>query len=258
MSLRSEIATLCAMGRSAALVPFIGDAYETSSPGAFRVLVIGINSYISEKDWPKDPAKMRDWHRDWWGTAACEAGGSYAFYTKAFREASALGQALASSSSLFSKLSFDADPSTKTGLYATNAVKEYMRGDEFKDSKSITPEILAKYRETWHAELDALANHGVLPHLIVVLGEQVWDHAWQAFHGEHHRSKAFEVVEYETPGVFEDPIHHHANRLLLKAGDKTQQTLLVRFHHPSKWGPDQKRAEWILGEPNFRKLARLA
>ena len=117
--------------------------------------------------------------------------------------------------------------------------------------------MLAKYRPTWHQELDVLARHGVLPHLIVVLGEQVWETAWQAFHEDHRRSGAFEVVEYTTPGEFEDPIHHHANRLLLKTGDTTQSTLLVRFHHPSKWGPDQKRADWLLDEPKFRELARL-
>lgn len=258
MTLAQAMTALYDQHGPANLLPFIGAAYEQASQTAFRMMVIGINSYISEQDWPEDPASMRGWYGDWWAKAACNEGGTHAFYTKAFKETSRLAEALAASSSLFPGLAFDADSSTKAGLYATNVVKEYMRGDEFKDSKSITPEILAKYTETWHAELDALANHGVLPHLIVVLGEQVWDLAWQAFHVEHHRSSAFEVVEYDTPGAFEDPIHHHANRLLFKVGDVPQQTLLVRFHHPSKWGPDQKRAEWILAEPKFRTLAGLA
>ena len=251
MSLPEDIDAAYSAHGPAAVAPFIGCAYEDGTPSTFRTLVLGINSYISEPDWPSEnPASMRLWFRDWWAQAARQEGGTHAFYTKAWNEASKLATTLAEGSSLFQGLRHDADPSTK-------AVKEYLRGDEYKDAKNVTPAMLEKYRPTWHAELDVLARHGVLPHLIVVLGEQVWETAWQAFHKDHDRPRAFEVVEYTTPGVFEDPIHHHANRLVLKTGDTTQTTLLVRYHHPSKWGPDQKRAEWLLAEPKFRELARL-
>jgi hypothetical protein len=256
MSVRGEIGSHYARHGPAHFTPFIGDAYEDGRADAFRAMIVGINPYISDGDW-KAPEEMRGWLEGFWGNAACGHGGTHPFFTKAFRETDRLARALCSSSNLFRHVEYDDSPQTKSGLYATNAVKVYLAA-EYQDASRVTPELLEPYRTTWHAELNTLARRGVFPHLIVALGQQIWQHMWQAFDEHYFKQPEFSVLRYGTCGSDADPVYHHANRLLVKTARAEQDVLLVRFHHPAARGAEQRRAEWLLDQPAFRKLAEMA
>lgn len=234
--------------------PFIGDAFEDRRPGAFRVLAVGINSYVSTPHW-NESAGMSGWLRAWWTKAAQGNGGTFRFYTRAFRETCKLGSAMVSSP-LFGGLQFDTAPETKATLYATNAVKVFTT-EQHKRSTGITPEVLEPYRDTWHAELNALADHGVFPHLIVAFGGQIWEHVWRAFDTTMHAQPNFRVLRHETCGHRPDVVYHHANRFEVESNGGSGTVFVVRLHHPQARTPDARRAEWLLAQADFRSLAAL-
>jgi len=68
-------------------------------------------------------------------------------------------------------------------FYGTNAVKTFL-GAEGKTTQGMSAADFQKYAGDWHRELDVMAEHGVLPHLIVVLGEQIWELMWRSFYPE--------------------------------------------------------------------------
>jgi hypothetical protein len=236
------------------LLPFIGQSYKEDSPDAFRVAVIGLNAYVSDGDWPKNSAELQKWYPGWWSEAG--HGKSHRFFTTAYRDAGLLAEELAGRSKLFSGLKYDAAPQSKSGFYGTNAVKIFL-GEEHKTSSGLTDAGFQQYAPTWHQELDTMAEHRVLPHLIVVLGRQIWNLMWGAFHPDtrpqyHH----FTTTAYETCGNEGDPCYHHVNRVTVKIGDTSQSLLVVRLAHPAAYG-DRHRAEWLRWEKDFRNLAEL-
>lgn len=68
----------------------------------------------------------------------------------------------------------DLHPKSKRSLYATNTLKVYTE-EEFKNSDSIPQAEIERFANTWRAELDLMAHHGCLPHLIIVFGERIWE-----------------------------------------------------------------------------------
>lgn len=54
-------------------------------------------------------------------------------------------------------------------LYATNAVKVYLPASTGKQAQ-LNPADFERHRDQWHQELQAMRQHGVLPHLVVVFG----------------------------------------------------------------------------------------
>ncbi len=232
------------------MLPFIGTAYENADPTTFRIAVVGINAYVSSGDWPTDRDKLGSWYPGWWRAAG--HGTTYRFFNVAYKEADLLARQLVQSSDLFQGLAYDGDPKSKSGFYATNAVKVFL-GENHKKAHGITPDFLSQYTPTWNGELEAMATHGVMPHLIVVLGSQVWANIWQSLHPKKgFASEHFTVDAYQTCG---DPCFHHANLITVSVGGRKQPILLVRMTHPAAQG--DRRAAWLLGQVAFRDLAQL-
>lgn len=251
MTFADEIEMLYREHGSRHIQPFIGDAFRLALPGRARVAAVGINAYLSDKDWRDTEHARKDevhgWFRAFWREE------KHTFYKRGYGEVTALGHSLAGSE-LFTGLEFDEAPSTKPCLYATNAIKNFLE-QELVDSTKLDPGLLAEHTETWRRELDAMAKHGVFPHVVVVFGALIWPPMWQVFHKDSARPfQHFNVTAYESLDSA-DPAYHHVNRLGIDTTSGPQSTLLVRVAHPSR--PAQHSAKWLLGQPSFRTLARL-
>jgi hypothetical protein len=256
MSFATKISAIYRAHGPKHLLPFIGQSYENGSPEAFRVAVIGLNAYISDGDWPEDDAELQGWYCGWWSKAG--HGKSHRFFNTAYREAGLLADELAQSSKIFTGLTYDTEPQSKSGFYGTNAVKIFL-GEQHKTSDGLADADFRQYAPAWQQELDTMAERRVLPHLIVVLGRQIWDLMWGSFYPEGSNRvqyQHFTVTDYQTCGSDGGSCYHFANRITVKVGSTRQKLLLVRLAHPANYG-DQRRAEWLLGEKDFRKLAGL-
>jgi hypothetical protein len=256
MNFSSRIAKVYQRHGTKHILPFIGASYESRTPDAFRLAVVGLNAYISNGDWPTRDQTLRDWYHGWWANAGHAK--TYRFFNIAYREVSRLAEALSSSSRLFAGLKYDGSPEQKSGVYATNAIKVFL-GEDHKTSGNLTPEDFGRYAPDWHEELDLMAEHRVLPQLIVVLGRQIWDLMWGAFYPEKPylvRYRNFKVAEYETCGDADGSCYHFANRITVELGARRHVMLVVRISHPSTpW--DDRRSDWLLAQPDFRQLAKL-
>lgn len=254
MSFAAKITNIYQAHRPRHLLPFIGKSYENGSPDAFRVAVVGLNAYVSHGDWPKDDAELQGWYPGWWSEAG--HGKSHRYFTTAHREAGLLAEELAERSKLFSGLTYDAVPQSKSGIYGTNAVKIFL-GEEHKTATALSPASFQHYAPAWHQELDTMAEHRVLPHLIVVLGRKIWELMWGSFHEDTRpQYQHFAVTDYQTCRDENAPCYHHANLLTVRVGSDDQRILLVGLAHPAARG-NARRADWLLGEKDFRKLAAL-
>jgi hypothetical protein len=237
------------------LLPFVGQSYENASCGVFRVAVVGINAYLCGDDWHKPGKVLRTWYRNWWEDAG--HGETHRYFNVAYREVNLLAGELTSRSKLFSDLRYDAKPQDKSGIYGTNFIKELLE-EKYKDSRQLTEAQVQQSKPGWRHELDLMAEHRVLPHLVIVLGQKMWGAICESFDPECAQTNNYQhlqTAQYKTcfnPG---DPCYHHANLLTLRAGETSQKLLLVRMDHPS--ARRQRRALWLLTQPHFRKLARL-
>src|SRR5689334_7962290 len=71
------------------ILPFIGSAYTTPSASDLRVMTIGINSYVSPKDWaPEQNRPHPAWLRGWF------AEGKHRFFARVLKETAHLVQRL--------------------------------------------------------------------------------------------------------------------------------------------------------------------
>lgn len=180
---------------------------------------------------------------------------THRYFNVAYREADTLARQLSTDSKLFAGLTHDSDPKTKPGFYGTNAVKVFL-GEDYKKADGLTPDMLAQYTPTWRQELDVMAEHGVLPHLIVVLGSQIWEVMWRTLHPTHGMaSEHFTVDDYRTCGGRGSPCYHHANLITLAIGERKHSLLLVRLTHPAAQG--NRHAKWLLEQEAFRELVQL-
>lgn len=232
------------------LVPFIGDAYLHPKPGDFRVVVIGINAYLSDKDIPAVQKNGGTWFRDWWKE------GSFKFYTTAYRESDWVARGL-QTSPYFRGLHYVTDPAVKPCLYATNAIKSFLP-ERHKDAATITQELLQPSTQTWQAELDVMAEHGVFPHLIVVFGEVIWESIWKSFALEYAPDyQLFQILEYCPCANEKSPVFHRANRIRIALPKSEQTVLLVRLDHPATKRAQRKDAQWLLTHYDFKMLIGL-
>jgi len=243
------------------LLPFIGARFERPSHDALRVAVVGINSYIKANHW-KAPDEMRGWFAGWWTHAGCgEARRTWPYYTRAFRESDILARALSSASQLFAGLHYDSSPTDKNGYYATNAIKTYLQESAGKLATDVPDELIREHARVWHAELDLMAEFGVLPHLVVCFGQKLWDSMWRAFSFKNAATfpsyRNLEVLRFDTAGEDDDPVYHRATAMTLEAGERSQNCLLVRLDHPATRTAAKKQAAWLLAQPTFRTLAQL-
>jgi hypothetical protein len=222
------------------LRPFIGEAFLSPTSEHFRVMVIGINAYVSPEDWDSaDPNWFYKWAKN----------GDDGFYEQAHRDAKALADALCERSEYYGEYKYIAPDS----LYVTNTVKEYLPEETGKSSDNVPQSYFEEGAEVWERELDILADQNALPHLVIVFGSQVWPYACDSMRVEEGKIEYqnFSVEEYNhTSG----PCLHFANRIEVSLDENTQTILLTRCYHPS--AHERKvTPEWLLNQSDFRQLA---
>jgi hypothetical protein len=208
-------------GKPHHIVPFVRAAYEGQRPELLRALVVGINSYLSPADWdpPRGPPSP-DWFPRWFQTT------DYRFGKRVKAEAMTLLEGLATVEA-FAGLKV----AWSESVYATNAIKVYLPEADGKRADQTKDELLDEHLSTWVAELDLMATHDVLPHVIAVFGWRFWRHACTSFRPRQLGSfQTLRICTYEqVSGPWRPSI-----RILRLAGARLpQDTLLVRLRHPS-------------------------
>lgn len=222
------------------LLPYVGSAFQGEGhEGDLRMMAVGINAYVSKADWPPQPGSLRAWftHR------------SFRFQRAVVRSMATLAKGVSAPGTLFEGRTFEVDRC----LFATNAVKTYLKAEEGKRADQLTANAFDPHDAQWREELQLLATAGVMPHVIVIFGSPFWEHASKAFHPQHASFAApvgvakFEAAWGDAP--------HRANRIQLEIGQDRRDLLLVRLRHPagrSKAGS----AKWLLERSAFRALLR--
>lgn len=227
------------------ILPFVGEAFLSPREGDLRVLTVGINSYISAPDW--EPEKERPhpgWFRGWYRRA------SHRFYRSVHKNGLALAEALARRSALFANL----QPRWPDAFYGTNAVKVYLREEEGKKAHQVGREVFDRHVPQWRAELDLMAKHRVLPHLIIIFGAPFWSRAWRSFGSRQADGfESMSVIDYEPAA---GKARHYANRVRLSAGDEEHELLLVRLRHPAA-RTKKGSVRWLLDQDGFQALCGL-
>lgn len=236
------------------ILTFIGDGFERRRAGDLRVAVVGLNAYFSERHWPPDPVTApADWTRRF-----REGDGRY--FTSARKlvaeVAAAIGPAVGGSPRS-EGLSYDF-PRT---VYATNAVKTWVRAG--KHSSSVTSKMLADGEGIWRSELALMAEHGVLPHLIVVLAEPFWRIACRTFRAPPPGLRVHEHVSTGSAGFERSTCRHFVNRYVVQGEGGPQPLVLLRLYHPSapkkrdRDGLPRGTVRWLAAQPDFRAVVGL-
>ena len=121
-------------GGSIAIQPFVGTAF-TQATGALRIVCVGINSYISPKDWP--PAA--EWFASWFRQQ------KYKFAKGAAKAGATVGEALHSAGwGRFDGLE---------SCWATNAIKTYLPEATGKNAHQVPPEAFDRDAAIWRREI---------------------------------------------------------------------------------------------------------
>ena len=229
-----------------AAYPWIGERYVAPDAGDFRVLVIGINSYVTEAE------SLASSDPTWWSGWFDEE--TWNFPRVAWAEAGELGAALAGRG-VFRGTSWSG---TKDSVYATNLIKTYL-GGEFVDAAKVGVKELVAGAKATAREIDLMGRHGCLPHVVVVYGRRIWDHVWPLFCPEMPQFPAYahtRVTDYVNLDD-ESTLFHHANRVRYERENGVHDMLLFGLAHPARRMKSSKTATWLLGQPELRTLADL-
>jgi hypothetical protein len=143
----------------------------------------------------------------------------------------------------------------RDSTYITNAIKVYLPASKGKVAAQLGPADFERHRHQWHQELQVMAEHRVLPHLLIVFGQPPWATAWEAFCPSLSGTRSgLAVRSYRNPS---GPSHHHANRIVIEGGDgQVHDLLLVRLRHPAGRSPTGSPS-WLLRQPDLRALVGL-
>jgi hypothetical protein len=218
--------------------PFIGETFASGEPSTLRVMTIGINAYLSADDWLRqDPEWIAGWFRE----------GRHQFDRRVAEAAATIGRAL-ETSECFAGLRYEG----KANIFHTNAVKAFLPESEGKRSDQVAPQQFEAFASTWHAELDLMARHGVLPHVVIVFGRPFWEWAWKAFHPKTKPS--FSHLEVSSFANAENEGHHFANRIEVEGAAGKQTLLLVALRHPAARAVSRATPEWLLAQDDVRRL----
>lgn len=221
------------------IAPFIGDSFANGDPRALRVMTIGINAYLSEADWAQQhPEWFSGWFKD----------GRHKFDRTVAADATTIANALAGRGPYFSALAYRG----KENIFHTNAVKFYMPESRGKRSDQVMRQDYERCVPTWHAELDVMAKHGVLPHVVIVFGRPFWEWAWQAFHPRTRPSFAHLTV-HEFVNAPDDG-HQFANRVEVEGARGRHKLALLAVRHPAARATSKATADWLLSRPDVRAL----
>lgn len=220
------------------MLPFIGDAFAKPDAERLRVMVVGINCYISDHHWPPQP--------DWFGSWLADGVGKHRYQKGLLRKVRAVCKGL-EGATLFRGLRFD----NMASMYITNAIKVYLPESEGKRASQIERTQYDTHLDQWHDELDLLAAVGATPHLILIVGAPFWGSACAAF--KRGPAGRYEVVDHEyTAG----PTLHFVNRYRVRVQGGEQTVLMVRVAHPAA-RTRQGQPRWLLVQPEFRRVAGL-
>lgn len=242
MVLGAEVEEVYRSHGSRHILPYIGRAFAESHQ-TLRVLAMGINA------WTDDDEQRGEWYRGMWREAAPDSGAG--FFRHVIRETDALATHLAGSK-CFPGLAYDTSTVPRPGLYGTNLVK-VVTGEEHRQEGTLPASLLEEGAQTWFKELDILAKHDRMPHVVVVFGSKVWDSVWKAFHSGHEAFPTYQnlKIQHYFPVEQGSPVYHNLNRVELENSVGTQTTLLVRLHHPSARHADKHDAAWLIRQPDF-------
>lgn len=225
--------------RENCIQPFIGEKFASAEAGALRVMTIGINAYLSEADWSR---QNPEWFAGWFKEER------HKFDRTVAEDASAIANALSARTTLFTGLGLCG----VENIFHTNAVKEYLPESKGKRSDQVTRQDFERHVCTWHAELDIMAKHGVLPHVVIVFGRPFWEWAWKAFHPSSRPS--FTHLKVHGFANASGEAHHFANLVDLEGAGGRQHLALLALRHPAARATSTATPEWLLSRPEVRKL----
>jgi len=227
------------------IAPFIGGAFEQPDEAQLRLMTIGINSYISPKDW--DVAKGHPhpaWFSGWFRNLR------HRFDKGVRRESQHVAQALAARVARFAgkRLVFP------ESWFHTNAIPYFMTEAEGTRAAQIGSDVFTRHVRDALAQLTMMAERGALPHVIAIFGTPFWQPLCAELHADA-RSRTPRLARAIQPAA--GASRHYANRLVLRAGDDEHEVLLVRLRHPAA-RTNIGSARWLLAQPDFCALAGLA
>lgn len=244
MSVSAEVEKLYS-GRDHHILPFVGEAFERPRGADLRVVAVGVNSYVSESDWWKvAEGRSTRWFQGWWREP------THRFPRGAQRALDELGQRLGTTA-MFNGLGYRGIEST----YATNAVKTHLKRVDGRRSSSVKTTLLDDHMPTWFSELDVMARHDAVPHVIVVFGRRWWGHAWRSLRDGTEGFKDLRVVTGSFRSA-QGTSHHYLNRVEVETTAGRRSMLLVGLRHAS-WpaAPMAKgTAGWLLEQADFRAM----
>ena len=221
--------------------PYIGVDFATPSPTRLRVLGVGINSYVSDDDVPgADPGWFRGWVEH----------GRQPFFQTLRRECETLARGvleLGAEVEPWSSMSFE----SPAGLYGTNAVKRLLPSSVGRHAAEVESKWFDEGSDVWRRELGLLAQHGALPHLIVVFGERAWWPTCSVMLSlcDHAAEPAF--VRYEAMSDTSE-VFHRLNVVHVMDRGQVRPCMVARLNHSAAFGSDWNAAE-TLSVDEFRQ-----
>jgi hypothetical protein len=221
--------------------PFIGHAFDAPDSNSLRVMTIGINAYLSPPDWA---VQKPTWFSSWFNEE------TNPFDRGVARDAETIANALAEHSSLFAGLAVRG----KEGIFHTNAIKTFLPKSIGRWADQISAHDYERQATTWHAELDIMAKHGALPHVVIVFGRPFWPWAWQAFHPSYRPIFSYLKVRGFQPASGKGL--HYANLIEVEGVGGRQSLALLRVRHPASWKSSKATPEWVLSIQDVRELLR--
>lgn len=124
-----------------------------------------------------------------------------------------------------------------------------MKSAEGKRADQLTDADYERHLDQWHDELDAMAEHNVLPHVIAIIGSPFWRFACNTLSAG--KFKGMKTTRYDSCA---GPAAHFIKRVGLEHQGKQHELLLVRLRHPAgrtKTGSPK----WLLEQTEFRAMA---
>lgn len=212
--------------------PHVGTAFREPAPDTLRVMTVGINAYAGE-GWTIDHDLLRRWFIE-----------RHSRFAKGVRAAAdKLAPHLTGPSGLFHDLRYIGVES----VFHTNAVKTWVPAAVGKKAAHLPDGLLTEHAPAFHAELELMAAHGAMPHVVMIFGEPFWEHAWRTF-SESRLPSAPTRRKRHYPG----PCLHHLNRYTLEVPTEPREheLLLVRLRHPAA-RTKKGSVAWLLAQPDF-------
>ena len=250
-----------AQGFDYPLRPFVGESFVDPRPDRMRVALVGGNAYLWAGH-PTDPSALADTYESWWAEGYRLRRGKL-FFGRAVREGAVVAAAL-SGRGCFADVRRTPVPSGGVDVYGTNLVKGFLSDASGKRAADVPRSTLDAGAMAWREELEILAQHRALPHVIIGFGRATWEGLWQALHpdfgGAAGLDRALRVSDYQTSRDPDVAAYHHVNLVSVDAAGVRQLVLLVCLAHPAARTRTASRrdAHWWLRQPTVRELVGLA